>query len=821
MKSLTSCLFLLASVLLWGAPQATALAQTVAPEVKAGEDPEVKPAVRPTPHHSDPAQAVRARLSARAEEHRALQAQLHAAQTMPPASTERGAAIDQVYLSARNLVDRLIEDRNHAIATALQAEVDEASAQLSAARTIRRTAQASASAAISAQVQDRRLMDIQSEITAIPLDAQSAFRRTRAAWWQAPTDVNQVQALGSLFLGLMKLALLLVFSIWLHSRVPIWTRKLMDGIEPGRDGGTWDAGTRFPSWMVAGDLGALAPPLSRVIQDLVTFTTALTVMTWLSEPVPLIAWLALIPAAGAAVRLAKGFIGLAMITPTETRPALRVTDPEAHEALLWIVAVFGTLLAIDVCVGRLLIEILAADQLSVLFSDAIQIVGFILAILGIHRWGDTLRARVVAGGTEGRIAAWIVHPPASKLVGLMSATTAIVLLTGRLIISLAQGLIDNRAGLSWLGAVLARRQLRVDASQPRTPLKPGTRNAIGQGALRELHRDEQLAEISKLYADWIADPRLGLVAVTGDRGTGKATLLDKLDLTLDASTVRAAAPTGHTREARALNWLIRAAGIEASPNTESVVKALMAEPSRVFLLSDLHRLFLRAVGHYEGLDAVLDVMQATGRRHFWVASLHGPAWTFLASMKSVGNVALFPHRVHLGPTSPADMSAWLHARTRAAGFKARFDDLTQQRAQGPNRTRMLERAERAYWRLMVEACQGNPTVAARLWIDGLQPSAKAGELNVGVPRAHDSTELEGLTDGELFGLTAIILHEDISVDELALVLNLAPSRVRGTCRGLEQLTLVTETEAGRYKVRLNWLPAVERHLRRRSFLHKS
>ena len=92
---------------------------------------------------------------------------------------------------------------------------------------------------------------------------------------------------------------------------------------------------------------------------------------------------------------------------------------------------------------------------------------------------------------------------------------------------------------------------------------------------------------------------------------------------------------------------------------------------------------------------------------------------------------------------------------------------------------------------------------------------------MGVPRAHDSAELENLTDGELFGLTAIILHEDISVDELALVLNLAPSRVRGTCRGLEQLTLVTETEAGRYKVRLNWLPAVERHLRRRSFLHKS
>ena len=82
-------------------------------------------------------------------------------------------------------------------------------------------------------------------------------------------------------------------------------------------------------------------------------------------------------------------------------------------------------------------------------------------------------------------------------------------------------------------------------------------------------------------------------------------------------------------------------------------------------------------------------------------------------------------------------------------------------------------------------------------------------------------ELEELVDDELFALTALIIHDELTVSELHTVLNQTESNVRALCRGLEQRTLITETETERYKVRLNWLPAVERYLRRRSFMHKS
>ena len=170
-------------------------------------------------------------------------------------------------------------------------------------------------------------------------------------------------------------------------------------------------------------------------------------------------------------------------------------------------------------------------------------------------------------------------------------------------------------------------------------------------------------------------------------------------------------------------------------------------------------------------------------------------------------------------TAP-DMSAWLHAQTRSAQLKPRFDSLLQQNTSGPDRARRLERTERAFWRLMVDISQGNPTVAARIWVDCLSAGTQDTDVDVGIPKTPDSTELEGLSDDALFALTAIILHEDIEVEELALVLNLSEVRVRAICRGLEQASLIATTDANRYKVRLNWLPATERHLRRRSFLHK-
>ncbi len=800
------------------------------------------------------------RLTARATETAELRTQLTAALSMPPASPDRSERIDQTFYALRRLVDRLRDDRTQAIESlesvtatrndalsvlmdgpgtepdiqraidqyksalqqpvdAAKLEIDLASAHLTSARKLRRRARSHASPEAILSARAGRLEEAASEVRSIPLDVESSIRRTLGEWWRAPQGLTQFQALGSLFLGIMELALLLGLGMWIHGRIPLWTRRVLQSLCPDNDSDAWSNGIRFPSWVIAGDIKAMGSVLGPVIQDLLVLILSASVMVWLKSAIPLAAWLALIFAAGACVRLTQGAIELALITPSENRPGLRVTEEAVRTALLWLVQAFGLLLAIAVIMDHLLLEILAADRIAELLGDAVTPVAALIVIVGLVRWGDTIRHRLQASGVHSSFARWLAAERRGPITIAVAALSLIVLLI-RLCSSLLQSLIESRAGLSWLGAALARRQLREDKTEQRRPLPLPTRNAIGQGALRTLHIDEYVQSVVTRHKEWASDPRQGMVAITGDRGCGKSVVMDSLSRTLDGHTVSANAPVGTPSNEQALLWLISATGIDAEPCTESVIEALNRTTATAFLLSNLHRLYTRSVGGYAGLDSVLAVMQATGRHHFWVASFHGPAWSFLVGMHHVGNVGVFPTRIHLQPVGPADLSTWLLSQTRSAGFTPRFDGMLQQPARGPDRARLLERTERAYWRLLAEASMGNPTVAVRLWVDGLRAAEDNAVLDVTIPRAHESHELETLEDTELFALTAIILHDEMTVNDLHRVLNMRESQVRAVCRGLEQLTLISETEHGRYKVRLNWLPSVERHLRRRSFLHK-
>jgi DNA-binding MarR family transcriptional regulator len=112
-------------------------------------------------------------------------------------------------------------------------------------------------------------------------------------------------------------------------------------------------------------------------------------------------------------------------------------------------------------------------------------------------------------------------------------------------------------------------------------------------------------------------------------------------------------------------------------------------------------------------------------------------------------------------------------------------------------------------------------VAIRLWLDGLHTTHDEQSVGVSLFKTNNAEDIEHLQDNVLFTLTALILHDEMSVPDLHAALNMSESSVRATCRHLEQKGLISENASGRYRVRLTWLPAVERLLRRRSFLHRS
>jgi DNA-binding IclR family transcriptional regulator len=80
--------------------------------------------------------------------------------------------------------------------------------------------------------------------------------------------------------------------------------------------------------------------------------------------------------------------------------------------------------------------------------------------------------------------------------------------------------------------------------------------------------------------------------------------------------------------------------------------------------------------------------------------------------------------------------------------------------------------------------------------------------------------LDGVGDRELFVLTALSIHEHLTIENFAETLNMAPGICRATCRQLESLGVLVSDRSGRsFQLHEPWQPVVDKVLRQKQFLH--
>jgi hypothetical protein len=263
--------------------------------------------------------------------------------------------------------------------------------------------------------------------------------------------------------------------------------------------------------------------------------------------------------------------------------------------------------------------------------------------------------------------------------------------------------------------------------------------------------------------------------------------------------------------------LARVVGLDPVPRgVDAFIAALNAMPRRAFIVEGLHRSFVRRVGGLAGIQALLTVMNATAHHHFWVVTIHRPAWDWLDSVGSPVDTGVFREVLNVAPWTASALQAWLEAGIQRGGSRLTYAGLVRQSAFGADPEVELERATDVFYRLLAEASGGHPSVAAPLFVACLAPSPDG--LAVRLSDALSADVLTGLTDPALFVLVAIRLHARLRLDEVRATTNLAPGLVAATVRDLLARGLIDDDGAG-LRLRDEHLQSVARTLRRRHFLH--
>jgi len=628
------------------------------------------------------------------------------------------------------------------------------------------------------------------------------------------TDFN---VLRSVFMGSLSTVVLLIAWWWARRQVPSASLRVAHRVRRAR-----------PELRLS-DVHALRDPTERFLRNAVDLALGYSLIWSLGDTLPEIAFLLLVYLQLSLYRVLLAGFDLAVVRDDEVRPALVALRLEAWRLARRTVQVFAGFFILRSFVRFLVWDVLGLDTLHSLLAWLLGWAFWGVVGWALWQWEPHLQERAKRYATGHRAINWLATN-GSPLLRIPRAIGALAFFGVRGAVDLAYRGARDGTSLGWLFNFVNRYRLEDDASEEVRLLSDEVRSAICTGETLPKHRIERV-EVNQgvlgALTDWKRTHRRGLVAVVGDRGAGKRTAMEEVERRVgghELPVVRLRLDHRITGEGEAVRWLAEAAEIPGAPRTvEEITSTLEEIEHRVFLFEGLHLAFARKVGGLDAISTILYVLNASSDRHFWVVSVHKPAWDWFDSAGSLVDTGVFRTVIPLAPLTSAQLQALTVARTGQAGLRVDFQGLVKASALGTDPKVELERSTSVFYRLLSEASSGNPSIALRMWARCLQPTDDDHVVTVRMGSSLHAGVVPNLSDTALFVLVALRLQDQLTVSELVEVTNLSTAAVRTTVRDLLSRELIERCDEARHggSVRIPdaALQSVARTLRRRHFLH--
>ncbi len=299
----------------------------------------------------------------------------------------------------------------------------------------------------------------------------------------------------------------------------------------------------------------------------------------------------------------------------------------------------------------------------------------------------------------------------------------------------------------------------------------------------EVYRVESNADIHDqivaYFSSWCAVPNQGSIALHGEVGMGRSTLLFELAESLGEPCEECQAQIVYTRliercvtQPEILEYIANLFGIEEAPGSRTeLVDLINALPMHVLLIDDCQRLFLRKIGGFNGLETFLQVVNLTDAHHFWVLTFERFSWSYLARIKQRAHY--FGKVLDLVPWTETEIQDLIWKRNLMTGMTTNFTDLVVTREDGDEDVSFeVIKSAQGYFRLLHDFSKGNPRVAMIYWLRSIKPNTDDEQvLDVGLFRSPPQRALAALQDNYWFTLTAIAQHGALNAHEIASIIN--------------------------------------------------
>ncbi|WP_101759340.1 AAA family ATPase [Oceanicoccus sp. KOV_DT_Chl] len=307
--------------------------------------------------------------------------------------------------------------------------------------------------------------------------------------------------------------------------------------------------------------------------------------------------------------------------------------------------------------------------------------------------------------------------------------------------------------------------------------------------------------------------------IAGEKGGGKSTTIHRLQEWLTAEhgdlNIRSVDIPAKIITAEAVATLLGAElNVDLSGGPAELVKTDGERQPTVIILENAHNFFLREVGGLAGWEALLSFTHARLSNIFWVISVNSQSWAYLSNV--FGRDYQFSSVTYTRPWSLNDIRSLVLSRNQLSGFRIRYDSILLS-TRGPE-AGSIRNAEQLYFSLLWDACRGNPMLALQMWLGSITVNRQI--VTVGLPVEVNAAALEKLGEELHFVYAALVMHENMTSDELVAVTAIPHGVVRSALKTAFDTGFIERTILRRYRIVPLWYPAITKFLARKNLLHE-
>ncbi len=325
------------------------------------------------------------------------------------------------------------------------------------------------------------------------------------------------------------------------------------------------------------------------------------------------------------------------------------------------------------------------------------------------------------------------------------------------------------------------------------------------------------------FEDWKLNIDTNLL-IAGERGSGKSIALNflKKKFPQDQKVINVQFDKTIRTEKELLTILCDALGFAKTENRDEFIEKIQRKRSRsILVVENIHNTFVRNIHGFEAIESFWVIMTSTRNKLFWIVTCSAFAWSYFE--KVYGSDQYFSHITRTDNLDREAIKNAILTRHKATGYELKFEPGTAtQKSRAFKKIMSDEKDVQGYLReqyfdRLDKIAEGNLSIAMIFWMQSIKEFDDKYVTQLPTEVA-DLDKLEVPSRDVLFTLAALILHQNLNVEELSVALHQDLSDSRLMLSRLKSKGIVQETENGFILNHLVYRQVV-RLLKRRNIIH--